>query len=156
MAPQILDVLKARFYNSRASMGFRYPKFVNYITGETLSITATVIWAALKQWESGELDKRAHMGTLGSFGMYARCLSNSVANLFLYLATYMLFLETWRKKKPTSQAQILETIRQELADSLQQLGGDPKNGDGPVVHIESDNEEDLLQEMVDEKRLRTS
>jgi hypothetical protein len=68
----------------------------------------------------------------------------------------MLFLETWRKKKPTSQAQILETIRQELADSLQQLGGDPKNGDGPVVHIESDNEEDLLQEMVDEKRLRTS
>ena len=70
MAPQLVQVLKARFYNSRSCMGYKYPELITRISSVTLSFTATVIQVALKQWEKGELNKKVSMGTEKSFSTF--------------------------------------------------------------------------------------
>ena len=68
MAPQLVEVLRTKFFNTRSSMGYKYPELITRVTGITLSLVATVIWVALKQWESGELDKKVSMGSLEAYG----------------------------------------------------------------------------------------
>jgi hypothetical protein len=50
--------LQIRFYISKISLGYRFPELYKLISSVTLSFAATVIWVALKQWESGELNKK--------------------------------------------------------------------------------------------------
>ena len=68
MAPQLVEVLRTKFFNTRSSMGYKYPELITRVTGITLSLVATVIWVALKQWESGELDKKVSMGSFEAYG----------------------------------------------------------------------------------------
>ena len=72
MAPQLVQVLKVRFYNSRSCMGYKYLELITRISSVTLSFTATVIWVALKQWEKGELNKKVSIGTEELFGTFIR------------------------------------------------------------------------------------
>ena len=71
MAPQLVEVLRTKFFNTRSSMGYKYPELITRVTGVTLSLVATVIWVVLKQWESGELDKKVSMGSLEAYGTSA-------------------------------------------------------------------------------------
>jgi len=52
-------------------MGYKYPELITRVTSITLSLVATVIWVALKQWESRELDKKVSMGSLEAYGTSA-------------------------------------------------------------------------------------
>ena len=70
MAPQLVQVLKARFYNSRSCMDYKYLELITHISSITLSFTAIVIWVALKQWEKGELNKKFSIGTKESFSIF--------------------------------------------------------------------------------------
>ena len=49
----------------------------------------------------------------------------------------------WQKKKTATQTQIITAVRNNLMDTLHILGIDP-NKSGPVIHIEKDDEEELL------------
>jgi len=71
MAPQLVEVLRTKFFNTRSSMGYKYPELITRVTGVTLSLVATVIWVALKQWESWRLDKKVSMRSLEAYGIFA-------------------------------------------------------------------------------------
>ena len=52
-------------------MDYKYSELITRITDVTLSLVATVIWVALKQWESGKLDKKVSIGSLEAYGTFA-------------------------------------------------------------------------------------
>ena len=57
----------------------------------------------------------------------------------------------WQKKKTATQTQIITAVRNDLMDALCILGIDP-NKSGPVIHIEEDDEKELLHQMLQGKQ----
>ena len=57
----------------------------------------------------------------------------------------------WQKKKTATQTQIITAVRNDLTDALHILGMDLNKSD-PVIHIEEDDEEELLHQMLQGKQ----
>ena len=68
MAPQLVEVLRTKFFNTRSSMRYKYSELITCVTGITLSLIVTIIWIMLKLWESRELDKKVSMKSLEAYG----------------------------------------------------------------------------------------
>jgi hypothetical protein len=69
MAPQIRQCIQRAWYNSAVGMGAQNLDFRHRMSGVTLSLVATALWGALKQYESGERSN-ASMKTLAGQGMH--------------------------------------------------------------------------------------
>lgn len=67
----IWRVLKEAYFCSGQAYGVKHPDFVQRISGNTLAITATCIYAALRLWETGFHDRKLDMRSL-------RCQSEQI------------------------------------------------------------------------------